>query len=131
VKGTYVLARRILVIDDENDVREVTQLSLEILGGWTVLTARSGKEGIDTAIAEQPEAILLDVMMPEMDGPTTLQQLQANTTTRHIPVIFLTGKVQATDQRRFAELGATAFIAKPFDPITLVSQVAAALGWEP
>jgi CheY-like chemotaxis protein len=125
-----VPARRILVIDDENDVREVTQLSLEMMGGWTVLTARSGKEGITTAIAEQPEVILLDVMMPEMDGPTTLQQLQANATTRHIPVIFLTGKVQATDQRRFAELGATACIAKPFDPLTLVSQVAVALGWE-
>jgi CheY-like chemotaxis protein len=103
VKGTYVLARRILVIDDENDVREVTQLSLEILGGWTVLTARSGKEGIDTAIAEQPEAILLDVMMPEMDGPTTLQQLQANTTTRHIPVIFLTA---GKPGRRGTRLGA-------------------------
>jgi CheY-like chemotaxis protein len=118
------------VIDDTNDVRDVTQLSLERMGGWTVSTARSGQEGIEKAIAEQPDAILLDVMMPDMDGPTTLQQLQANAATRHIPVIFLTGMVQVADQRRFAELGVTACIAKPFSPLTLGSQVAAALGWE-
>ena len=91
--------KRILVIDDENDIREIAQLSLEMMGGWTVVTARSGQEGIDKAIAEQPEAILLDVMMPEMDGPTTLQQLQANAVTKHIPVIFLTAKVQSADRR--------------------------------
>jgi CheY-like chemotaxis protein len=123
-------ARRILVIDDENDIREIAQLSLEMMGGWTVLTARSGQEGIDKAIAAQPEAILLDVMMPEMDGPTTLQQLQANAVTKHIPVIFLTAKVQSADRRQFGALGVTAFIAKPFDPLTLASQVATALGWE-
>ncbi|HEY5870547.1 MAG TPA: response regulator [Candidatus Tectomicrobia bacterium] len=123
-------ARRILVIDDADDVRNVTQLSLERMGGWTVSTARSGAAGVEKAIAEQPEAILLDVMMPDMDGPTTFQQLQANATTRHIPVIFLTGMMQSADQRRFAALGVTACIAKPFSPLTLASQVAAALGWE-
>jgi CheY-like chemotaxis protein len=100
------------------------------MGGWTVSTARSGQEGIEKAIAEQPEAILLDVMMPDMDGPTTFRQLQTNATTRHIPVIFLTGMGQAADQRRFAELGVTACIAKPFSPLTLAHQIAAALGWE-
>ena len=123
-------ARHILVIDDADDIRNVTQLSLERMGGWTVSTARSGTDGIEKAIAEQPEAILLDVMMPDMDGPATFQQLQANATTRHVPVIFLTGMVQSADQRRFAELGVTACIAKPFSPLTLASQVAAALGWE-
>ena len=123
-------ARHILVIDDADDVRNVTQLSLERMGGWTVSTARSGTEGIEKAIAEQPEAILLDVMMPDMDGPTTLQQLQANTMTRHIPVIFLTGMMSSADQRLFAALGVTACIAKPFSPLTLASQVAVALGWE-
>jgi CheY-like chemotaxis protein len=123
-------ARRILVIDDADDVRNVTQLSLERMGGWTVSTARSGQEGIEKAITEQPEAILLDVMMPDMDGPTTFRQLQTNATTRHIPVIFLTGMGQSADQRRFAELGVTACIAKPFSPLTLAYQIAAALGWE-
>src|SRR5262245_52263293 len=122
--------RNILVIDDADDIRDVTQISLERVGGWTVSTARSGQEGIEKAIAEQPDAILLDVRMPDMDGPATLQQLQANAMTRHIPVIFLTGLVQAADQRLFAELGVTAYITKPFSPLTLANQIAAALGWE-
>lgn len=130
MKGKQMPARRILVIDDADDVRNVTQLSLERMGGWTVSTARSGQEGIEKAIAEQPEAILLDVMMPDMDGPTTFRQLQANATTRRIPVIFLTGMGQSADQRRFAALGVTACIAKPFSPLTLANQIAAALGWE-
>ena len=78
MKGKQMPARRILVIDDADDVRNVTQLSLERMGGWTVSTARSGQEGIEKAIAEQPEAILLDVMMPDMDGPTTFRQLQGS-----------------------------------------------------
>lgn len=121
--------KRILVIDDEDDIREVAQLSLEMVAGWEVLTACSGSEGIEVASKEQPNAILLDVMMPEMDGPATYAKLQANTTTNHIPVILLTAKVLSTDQRRFSNLGVRAIIPKPFDPITLATQVADALGW--
>ena len=121
--------KRILVIDDEDDIREVAQLCLETLGGWEVMTAACGSEGLVKAEAEQPDAILLDVMMPDMDGPTTFQKLQANTAIRDIPVVFLTAKVQAAEQRRFAELGVKAVLTKPFDPLTLATQLAKVLGW--
>ena len=122
--------KRVLVIDDEDDIREVATVSLETVGGWDVLTANCGAQGIAIAAREQPDAILLDVMMPEMDGPTTFQNLQANALTRNIPVILLTAKVQATDRRRLADLGAKAVLSKPFDPLTLAGQMAEVLGWQ-
>lgn len=124
------MSKRILIIDDEDDIREVAQLSLEAIRNWQVLTARSGREGLRCAGAERPDAILLDVMMPDMDGPATLQQLRANPATQSIPVIFLTAKVQSADRRRFANLGVQAVISKPFDPLRLAEQVSVALGWE-
>jgi CheY-like chemotaxis protein len=123
------MARQILVIDDEEHIREVTQLCLEMIGGWEVITASSGNEGLVKAEITQPDAILLDVMMPDMDGTTTFRQLRTNQATQHIPVILLTAKLQAADQRRFADLGVNAVIAKPFDPTILAEQVAAVLGW--
>ena len=123
------MAKRILIIDDEDDIREVAQVGLVAIGGFEVVTARSGHEGLDKAVSERPDAILLDVMMPGMDGPTTFQRLQDNADTRAIPVILLTAKVQAADRRRFAELGVMAVLPKPFDPVTLADQVAGALGW--
>jgi CheY-like chemotaxis protein len=122
--------KQILVIDDEDDIREVAQVSLELLGNWAVLTARSGQEGLRKAEAEQPDAILLDVMMPDLDGPTTFQHLQKTPGICQIPVILMTAKVQASDQRRFANLGVKGVIAKPFDPLTLADQVATTLGWQ-
>jgi len=121
--------KKILIVDDEDDIREVARVSLEEVGGWEVLVAGSGREGLAIAKVGQPDAILLDVMMPDMDGPTTFQRLQADGTTRHIPVILLTAKVQAADQRRFAELGVSGILAKPFDPMTLPSRVAEVLSW--
>lgn len=123
-------AKRILVIDDAEDIREVAQVSLEVVGGWEVLTASSGQEGMAKALAEQPDAILLDVMMPDQDGPTTFKQLQANHATQHIPVILLTAKALASDRRMFADLGVVSVIAKPFEPMSLAAQVAEALGWQ-
>ncbi len=119
-----------MVIDDAEDIREVAQVSLEVVGGWEVLTASSGREGVAKALAEQPDAILLDVMMPDQDGPTTFQQLQANHATQHIPVILLTAKALASDRRMFADLGVVSVIAKPFEPMSLAAQVAEALGWD-
>lgn len=119
--------KRILLIDD---IREVTQVSLELMGGWKVLTARSGREGLAKAMAEQPEAILLDVMMPDVDGPTTFQKLQDEPTTCHIPTILLTARVQPSDHRLFSELGVQGLIAKPFDPLRLAQQVDDLLGEE-
>lgn len=121
--------KRVLIIDDEDDIREVAQASLEMMGGWEVITASSSSEGLALAEAEQPDAILLDVMLPDMDGPTTFQKLQALPATQQIPVVLLTAKVQAADQRRFADLGVTAVLSKPFDPVALADQVATALGW--
>ena len=96
-------AKRILVIDDEDDIREVAQVGLEMVANWQVITASSGSEGLVKAKAEQPDAILLDVMMPDLDGPTTFRKLQEETTTRHIPVLLLTAKVQSADRRQFAD----------------------------
>ena len=81
---------RILIIDDEDDIREVAGMSLETVAGWTTMAARSGQEGLKIAAEQQPDAILLDVMMPDMDGPSTFRNLQDLETTRSIPVIFLT-----------------------------------------
>lgn len=119
--------KRILIIDDEEDIREVTQVCLEITGEWEVLTASSGSEGLVKAAVEQPDAILLDVMMPDMDGLTTFQKLQANPATQNIPVILLTAQAQSAEQRKFTQLEVAAVITKPYDPLCLVEQVAKAL----
>ncbi len=121
--------RRILIIDDEDDIREVAALSLESVAGWEVMTASSGAEGMRVAAAELPDAILMDVMMPAMDGPTTFREMQKMPSIAHIPVILLTAKVQGVDQRRFAGLGVSAVLFKPFDPLTLADQMSEALGW--
>jgi two-component system, OmpR family, alkaline phosphatase synthesis response regulator PhoP len=121
--------RRILVVDDEADIREVAQMSLETVSGWQVYTAQSGDEGITKAKQEKPDAILLDAMMPIMDGPSTFRKLQADPATRQIPVIMFTAKVQSADKQKFADLGVKDVIAKPFDPMQLGNQIAQILGW--
>lgn len=105
-------------------------MSLETATAWQALTAASGDEGLEAARREQPDAILLDVQMPEMDGLATFRRLQASDHTRLIPVIMLTAKVQSTDRRLFLSLGVAAVIPKPFDPLKLAGQVAGLLGWK-
>lgn len=122
-------ARRILLIDDEDHIRQVAQVSLELVGGFEVLTAASGQEGIAAASSHHPDAILCDVMMPGMDGPATVAGLRDLPATRDIPVIMLTAKVQASDLRNLSSLDVTAVLSKPFDPLTLPAAVNAALGW--
>jgi len=122
--------RRILIIDDEEDIRAVAALSLEAVAGWTVETASGGSEGITRAQEFQPDAILMDVMMPGVDGPTTFRRMQLIPDICTIPVLLLTAKVQGVDQRRFADLGVAAVLFKPFDPLTLSAQIAEALGWK-
>ena len=122
--------KHILIVDDEDDIREVAELALEAVGGWQVSTASSGLDGLAKAEAEQPDAILLDVMMPDMDGLETFQKLRANADTQQIPVILLTAKAQATDQQRFLEVGVTGIITKPFKVMMLADQIAELLGWE-
>ncbi|MGM3307047.1 response regulator [Anabaena sp. WFMT] len=121
--------KTVLVIDDEDDIREVAKISLEIMAGLKVILARTSHEGIHKAETEQPDAILLDVMLPDLDGVKTFQKLQSNPLTQNIPVILLTAKVQASDQRLFANLGVRALIAKPFKPAQLAEKLLLALGW--
>jgi CheY-like chemotaxis protein len=121
--------RRILIVDDEDDIREVAQVSLELVGQYEVLTASSGRDGVRFARAERPDAILLDVMMPDMDGPATLAELRADPVTRDIPVVFLSAKTQSAERGRLALLGAAGILTKPFDPLTLAGEVASTLRW--
>ncbi len=119
--------KKLLLIDDEPDIREVATLALETMGVFEVITAESGAIGIERAASERPDAILLDYMMPGLDGPSTFERLRGAPRTREIPVIFLTAKVQPADRRRLADLGACGVLAKPFDPLSLSDQVAALL----
>jgi len=117
----------ILLVDDEDDIREVAAVSLQAIGGWRVSTATGGAAGIALARAEHPDAILLDVMMPDLDGPATFAKLQADPHPRDIPVILLTAKAHDADRRRFAALGVAGMLTKPFDPTKLSDQVTAIL----
>ena len=121
--------KRILLIDDEETIQEVVQVGIEIEAGWHVEIASSGLEGIKLAQTQQPDAILLDVMMPDMDGISTLSNLKANAKTRSIPVIFLTAKTQTTE-KDLQSLGIVDVITKPFNSMTLASQIAKILHWK-
>lgn len=123
------MSKHILVIDDEQDIRDVVQVSLEEFAGWQVETASSGEEGLRKVKIGKWDAILLDVSMPDMDGFSVFEQLQANSATRTIPIVLLTAKVLPSDRRRFADIGVTGVIVKPFNPITVSNQVAEILKW--
>ena len=122
--------KRILIVDDETGIRRITQISLSTIAGWETLVAASGQEGLTIAEVEQPDVILLDVMMPEMDGIATLQKLQANPATQTIPIILLTAKAQTSEQQQFAELPITGIITKPFKALDLVTQIRSLLNWK-
>ena len=119
----------ILLIDDEETIQEVVQIGIEIETDWKVFIASSGLEGIATAQTEQPDVILLDVMMPDMDGISTLSKLKANPQTGSIPVILLTAKTQVVDKNQFHSLGVIDVITKPFNSMTLASRIAKILQW--
>jgi two-component system OmpR family response regulator len=114
---------RILHVDDEPDIREVVELSLGLDPVFTVRSCGSGEEALAAAAEWQPDIILLDVMMPVMDGPATLVRLRQNARTASIPVIFMTARAQAREVDRFRSLGAVGVIPKPFDPMTLAASV--------
>lgn len=121
--------RKILIIDDEADIREVAAFSLELVAGWQVRTAATGAQGLATAQNELPDAILLDVMMPSMSGPEVFARLRQEERLRDVPVVFLTAKAQAAEQRQLALLGAAGVLTKPFDPLKLAEELSQALGW--
>lgn len=114
---------RILYAEDEPDIQAVAKLALEMVGGFTVQICNNGADALEKVTGFAPDLILLDVMMPGMDGPSTFQRLRADPATANIPVIFLTAKVQASEVARYQALGALDVIAKPFDPMSLAAQV--------
>ena len=116
---------RILYVEDDDDIREIAQLALEIVGGFNVLLCASGEQALRQASAFAPQLILLDVMMPGMDGPSTLLALRQHSQLAHIPIAFMTAKIQPHEIAAYKALGALDVIAKPFDPITLPEQVRA------
>ena len=122
-------SKKILVVDDQDEIREIIGISLEQVDGWHVVLAQPGPQVILLAQSEQPDAIILDANMPGLDGPSTFQRLRANTQTQKIPVILLTADARDDERTKFVSLGFTAVLAKPFDPMNLPAQVAAALGW--
>lgn len=115
--------QKILCIDDEEDILEVLKLALEAVGGFEVHTCNISTQAAKQAETLKPDLIMLDVMMPEMDGPTTLKQLQANDNINKIPVLFMTARVQQSEIDEYLALGVAGVIAKPFDPMTLSGQI--------
>ena len=122
--------RTVLVVDDDDDIRALAQMALEVTAGWTVLAATGGAEAIEMAQTHHPDAVLLDMMMPGMDGLTTFDALQAEDSTRDIPVILFTAKVRMGDTQAWDGYAVQGAIPKPFDPMTLADQVAQMLSWE-
>jgi CheY-like chemotaxis protein len=111
------------VVDDSTLIRRLVHMGFETLAGWDVVDAGSGLEAMERATADRPDVILLDVVMPGMDGPATFTALQTQDTTRDIPVIFVTARDKPADRVRFAALGAAGVIAKPFQVEALAGQV--------
>ena len=115
--------QRILYVEDEPDIQAVAELALETVGGYTVKTCASGEEAVRDAEGFAPDLILLDVMMPGMDGPSTLEALRGIPALAEVPVAFMTAKVQPSEIEHYKSLGARDVIAKPFDPMALSDQV--------
>lgn len=115
--------KRILHVEDEPDIRNVAALTLEALGGYTVESCASGSEALKRFEEFAPDLILIDVMMPGMDGPTTLKELRKLPAAAAIPVIFMTAKVQSHELDEYISMGAVGVITKPFDPMTLCGQI--------
>jgi CheY-like chemotaxis protein len=122
------MSRRVLIVDDQADIRDIARVGLELTTDWDVQVASSGEEALEIAVREHPDAILLDVMMPHMDGPTAVRALRANPQTMNIPVILLTARMLA-DDGDLAELSISGLLTKPFDPMALAGSVASLLGW--
>ncbi|HIK06194.1 MAG TPA: response regulator [Trichormus sp. M33_DOE_039] len=123
------MPKRILIIDDEETIQTVVQFGIKMSAGWEVFTASSGSEGIQTAQTAKPDVILLDVMMPEMDGIATFKELQSRAETEKIPVILLTAKAQTAEKRQFNDLGVSGVITKPFNSLDLPEQITRILHW--
>jgi two-component system, OmpR family, response regulator len=116
--------RHILCVDDDDDILEVTKLCLESIGGFRVTCRSSGADIVSVIEREKPDLVLLDVMMPDADGPSTLKLLQQAMPPSHVPVVFMTARVQPTEVRDYLGLGAAGVVTKPFDPMQISAHVA-------
>ncbi|HET9448373.1 MAG TPA: response regulator [Steroidobacteraceae bacterium] len=125
---SHAKLRTVLYVDDEPDIREIVELSLGLVEGLRVEVCESGERALQRLPDITPDLVLLDVMMPGTDGPTTLQRMRADPRFARIPVIFVTAKAMPAEVARFRELGAVAVVAKPFDPMQLGQQIVAI--WE-
>ncbi len=114
---------KILIIDDEEDILLISQMSLRKVGGFEVVTALGGEEGLEKAARERPDLIVMDVMMPGLDGPATLERLKALPETAETPVVFLTAKAQRNEVEQLKNLGAAEVLTKPFDPMPFPGRV--------
>ena len=126
-----VTTKRVLIVDDDIGIRRIVQLTLQAIANWDVLLASSGSEGIAIAETELPDAILLDVMMPGMDGMETFVKIQANPSTKPIPIILLTAKTKVSEQQHFNNIAIAGVITKPFKAPQLVDQIRSILNWKP
>ena len=115
--------RKVLLAEDEEDIRKVAQMSLQFRSGWKVALASNGEECLAKAAADPPDLILLDCMMPKLDGYETCRRLKQDPSLRHIPVIFLTAKAQETEVKKGLSLGAVGYLIKPFNPMSLASEI--------
>ena len=114
---------RILYVEDEDDIRTIAKMALEAVGGFQVIECASGREAIAAAPGARADLILLDVMMPGMDGPATLRELRGIPATAGTPAIFMTAKIQPSEVSQYLDLGALDVIAKPFDPMAISAQI--------
>ncbi len=119
---------KVLIVDDEPDIRRIAKLGLSRVGGMEVVEAANGAEALVRAKEDNPDAVLLDVMMPGLDGPSTLARLREDPATAGIPVVFLTAKAITAELERLKVLGAAGVLTKPFDPMTLARELRALLG---
>lgn len=115
--------KRVLIIDDEADIRHIANLSLTRIGKFDVVAAGSGEEGLSISGKEVFDIILLDVMMPDMDGMTVYEKLKFSETNKNTPVVFMTARVQENEKNKYLTAGASGVIDKPFDPLVLPDQV--------
>ena len=115
--------RKVLLAEDEEDIRKVAQISLQFRGGWEVSLASDGEDCLAKAAQERPDLILLDCMMPKMDGYETCRRLKKDPELRQIPVIFLTARAQETEIRKGLALGAVGYLIKPFNPMSLAAEI--------
>ena len=115
--------RKVLLAEDEEDIRKVAQMSLQFRGGWEVVLASNGEECLAKAASDPPDVILLDCMMPKLDGYETCRRLKQDPSLRHIPVIFLTAKAQEAEVTKGLSLGAVGYLIKPFNPMSLAAEI--------